>query len=192
MAASEPNLHAVDWSAIPAPKDDGGARHLLGARFPRCALPATDGGHVDLSLCHGRTVLFVYPMTGRPGVALPEGWDAFPGARGCTPQACGFRDHDAELRAAGADHVFGMSVQDPDYQHEAAERLHLPFPLLSDSAFAVAEALKLPTMEVAGMRLLKRLAMIADNGMIAHVLYPVFPPDQNVIEVLAWLRQNPK
>ncbi len=131
-------------------------------------------------------------MTGRPGVALPEGWDAFPGARGCTPQACGFRDHDAELRMAGADHVFGMSVQDPDYQREAAERLHLPFPLLSDSAFVVAEALKLPTMEVAGMRLLKRLAMIADNGTIAHVLYPVFPPDQNVIEVLAWLRQNPK
>ncbi|MGE0052965.1 MAG: peroxiredoxin [Hyphomicrobium sp.] len=192
MDGSLPNLLGVDWSTIPAPEDDGAARHLTGARLPRCSLEATDGSRVDLSQFDGRTVVFIYPMTGRPDQPLPKGWDEFPGARGCTPQACGFRDHYSELHAAGADRVFGLSVQEPDYQREAAERLHLPFSLLSDAQSAFSRPLNLPTMEVAGMRLLKRMAIVADNGTISHHIYPVFPPDQNVTEVLSWLRQNPK
>ena len=131
-------------------------------------------------------------MTGLPGMALPEGWDEIPGARGCTPQSCAFRDHFAELRAAGANHVFGLSTQDSGDQREAAERLHLPFPLLSDRDLTMADAVALPTFKADGMTLLKRLAMIGDDGRITHVFYPVFPPDRNALEVLAWLKANPR
>ena len=125
-------------------------------------------------------------------MTLPEGWDEIPGARGCTPQSCAFRDHFAELRAAGANHVFGLSTQDSGYQREAAERLHLQFPLFSDRDLALADALALPMLKADGMTLLKRLAMIGDNGRITHVFYPVFPPDRNALEVLAWLKANPR
>jgi peroxiredoxin len=189
--ATQPNLLAVDWPKLPAPQDDGGARHLPGLKVPSLELAATDGGSVDLAALRGRTVLYVYPMTGQPGVALPDGWDEIPGARGCTPQACAFRDHYAELRAAGADQVFGLSAQDKAEQCEAAGRLHLPFALLSDGELQFARALGAPVMDVAGRTLLKRMALIIDDACIRHVFYPVFPPDRNASDVLAWLKAHP-
>ena len=190
MAAS-PNLLEVDWSKIPRPEDDGAARHLTGRLIPPLTLRATGGEGVDLSRLDGRTIVYAYPLTGQPGVALPEDWDGIPGARGCTPQSCSFRDHFSDLIAAGADHVFGLSTQDTAYQHEAAERLHLPFPLLSDGDLALARALGLPVFEVEGRTLLKRLALVIDGGWISKVFYPVFPPDRNAADVLAWLKDNP-
>ena len=180
-------VEAPDWSRIPAPVDDGAARHLPGAAIPAIPLPATDGTSVDLSALRGRTVVYAFPRTGRPGVANPEGWDMIPGARGCTPQSCSFRDHFAELRARGVDHVFGLSTQDTGYQREAAARLHLPFPLLSDEHLELTRTLRLPTFEASGMTLLKRLTLVIEGGAIAHVFYPVFPPDRNAPDVLAWL-----
>ena len=144
-------------SNIPAPQDDGGARHLSGLKLPSIVLTGTDGAQVDLSRLVGRTVVYIYPRTGVPGQALPEGWDAIPGARGCTPQSCSFRDHFAELKRLGVAHLYGLSTQNSDYQREAVERLHLPFPILSDAAFKLANAIKLPTFTVAGMTLLKRI-----------------------------------
>jgi peroxiredoxin len=182
---------AVDWSTIPAPCDDGAAAHLTGQKLPVIALPATDGRVVDLSTIAGTAVVYAYPMTGQPGVALPEGWDMIPGARGCTPQSCAFRDHFAELKALGAAEVFGLSTQSTAYQREAAERLHLPFALLSDEELHFAEALRLPIFETAGMRLLKRLTMIIRAGRVVHVFYPVFPPDRSAGDVVDWLRANP-
>lgn len=176
----------------PAPEDDGGARHLVGAALPDLALPATDGNAVALGKLGGRIVVFAYPMTGQPGVALPDGWDAIPGARGCTPHACSFRDLYEDLKAAGAKHVFGLSVQSGADQREAAERLHLPFPLLSDENRALANATGLPMFEVEGRMFLKRLAFVTDDGVIAKVFYPIFPPDRNAGDVLAWLKANRK
>jgi len=137
----------------------------------------------------GRWVIYVYPMTGRPDVPLPDGWDGIPGARGCTPQSCGFRDHYAELKALNTG-VFGLSAQTTEYQREARDRLHLPFQLVSDSTLRLKSAMRLPTFTVAGMELYKRLTLIAHEGRIAKIFYPVFPPDQNADEVLAWLRKN--
>lgn len=173
---------------IPVPQDDGGARHLTGMKLPDLALAATRSGAFNLAVLAGRTVIYIYPRTGVPGVDLPPGWDDIPGARGCTPQSCGFRDHFDELKALGVAHVFGLSTQDTDYQREAAERLHLPFPILSDAELKFARALRLPTFTVAGMTLLKRMALVVDDGVIGKVFYPVFPPDKNAEEVIAWLR----
>ena len=146
---------------------------------------------VTLSALPGRIVVFAYPRTGEPGkISLVDDWDMIPGARGCTPQTCSFRDLFAELKAAGARHVFGLSTQSNVYQTEMASRLHLPFPVLSDEKLALTRALKLPTMQVAGLTLIKRLALIVDNGRITHVFYPVFPPDRNAGDVLAWLKEN--
>jgi peroxiredoxin len=178
----------VDWSTLPPPEDDGASRHLFGARVPDIALEATDGTDVALQRLPGWTVVFSYPKTGQPGTEMPEGWDAIPGARGCTPQSCAFRDIHSELVAAGADRVFGLSTQDTAYQREAARRLHLPFPLLSDAALRLTTALRLPVMLVEGVTLLKRMALVIEDGVIAHVFYPVFPPDKNAAEVLGWLR----
>jgi peroxiredoxin len=175
---------------LPAPQDDGGARHLPGLRLPVLTLTATDRSLVDLSKLAGRTLLYIYPRTGRPGQPLPDGWDAIPGARGCTPQSCAFRDHFAELKQLGVGHVFGLSTQDSDYQREACERLHLPFPLLSDANLTFTRALRLPTFEVVGMTLLKRMALVIDDGTIVKVFYPVFPPDKNADEVVAWQRAS--
>ncbi|MGC2299055.1 MAG: peroxiredoxin [Acidobacteriaceae bacterium] len=176
-----------DWSTLPVPEDDGGARHLPGVRVPSVRLAATDGSLVDLASVAGRTVVFAYPRTGRPGEPNPTGWDAIPGARGCTPQACAFRDLFAELRSLGVEHVFGLSVQDSAYQREMAEREHLPFPILSDELLELSRALRLPTFETHGMTLLKRLTLVIRDGVIEHVFYPIFPPDRNAAEVVAWL-----
>ena len=173
---------------IPAPQDDGAARHLTGRRLPDLALPATNGGTVNLAKLEGRGVVYVYPRTGRPGQALPTGWDDIPGARGCTPQSCGFRDHFAELKRLGVSHLYGLSTQDTAYQQEVAERLHLPFAILSDAGLKLTRTLDLPTFAVDGMTLLKRMAWVIDDGVIVKVFYPVFPPDKNAEDVLAWLQ----
>jgi len=191
VSPSQPSLHEVDWSKIPAPEDDGGARHLTGMAVPDVPLAATDGTQVSLAKIAGRVVVFAYPRTGAPGQISPvPDWDMIPGARGCTPQACAFRDLHKELTAAGAARVFGLSTQDAAYQREAVQRLHLPFPLLSDEHLALATALRLPLMQAGGMTLIKRLALIVDEGRIAKVFYPVFPPDRNASDVLAWLERN--
>ena len=162
---TQPDLLGVDWSKIPPPVDDGGARHLIGMRLPSIGLAATDGRQIDLSNVGGRVVVYVYPRTGVPGqIGLVDDWDMIPGARGCTPQSCAFRDHFAELKTLGVADLFGLSTQETAYQREMAERLHLPFPVLSDAALALARAMVLPTMEVAGLTLLKRMAWIQDDG----------------------------
>jgi peroxiredoxin len=177
-------------TALPVPVDDGAAGHLEGARLPAVALAATDGVRVDPSALKGTTVLYIYPRTGRPGVPVPPGWDDFPGARGCTPQSCSFRDHFAELKALGVSHVFGLSSQDSDYQREAVERLHLPFALLSDEDLEFALALRLPTFTIAGMTLLKRMMLVITDGVVRKVFYPVFPPDKSAEKVIAWLKSQ--
>jgi len=189
---NQKNLLEVDWSKIPAPADDGAAAHLKGMTVPPISLIATDDSSVTLSALPGRVVVFAYPRTGEPGkIALVDDWDMIPGARGCTPQTCAFRDLHAELKAAGARYVFGLSTQSNAYQTEMASRLHLPFPVLSDEKLTLTHALDLPTMDVAGLTLIKRLALIVDDGRITHVFYPVFPPDRNAGDVLAWLKENP-
>ena len=175
---------------IPVPQDDGAARHLQGLALPSLSLAATDGSRVDLSKLAGRTVVYIYPRTGVPGQPLPEGWDAIPGARGCTPQSCSFRDHFAELKRLGVAHLYGLSTQDTAYQREAVERLKLPFAILSDAGLALTRAIDLPTFAVAGMTLLKRMALVVDDGVIGKVFYPVFPPDRSAAEVIAWLKRG--
>jgi peroxiredoxin len=178
-------------SDLPRPIDDGACNHLPGLAMPSVRLQSTAGRLVDLGALNApRTVIYCYPRTGRPGEPLPDGWDAIPGARGCTPQSCAFRDHYRELAALGAE-VYGLSTQTTEYQREMAERLHLPFEVLSDADFALVEALRLPTFEAGGMRLVKRLTLIVRDGRIEHVLYPVFPPDRSADQTLGWLRQNP-
>jgi peroxiredoxin len=186
-SAHNPNILPAD---LPVPQDDGAALHLAGLKLPSVPLAATDGSTVDLSKLAGRTVVYIYPRTGVPGQPPADGWDAIPGARGCTPQSCSFRDHFAELKRLGAARLYGLSTQDTEYQSEAVERLKLPFPILSDRNLALARAIRLPTFTVAGMILLKRMALVIDAGVIAKVFYPVFPPDKSAEEVIAWLRAS--
>jgi peroxiredoxin len=185
------NLDAPDWSTIPAPVDDGAARHLIGARMASIPLRATDGRVVDLAVLRGRNVVYAYPRTGRPGIAAPPGWNMIPGARGCTPQTCAFRDHFDELRHLGVTQLFGLSTQSTGYQREAAQRLHLPFAILSDEGLALTKAMNLPVFETSGMTLLKRFTLIIDDGVVTQVFYPIFPPDRNAGDVVVWLSQNP-
>jgi GrxC family glutaredoxin len=175
---------------LPRPVDDGGAAHLVGMPLPSIELRATSGGTVDLSKLARRTIVYAYPMTGVPNVELPPGWNDIPGARGCTPQTMSFQNQKDVISALGAD-LFGLSTQTPEYQQELSDRLQLSFPILSDSGFRLTEALRLPTMVVEGMRLMKRLTMIIDRGRIEHVFYPVFPPDRATADVIAWLRDHP-
>lgn len=178
-----------DWNRYPAPEDDGAAGNLLGARLPDLELRSTGGGIFKLSGLSGCSVFYIYPMTARPDVPLPQDWDVIPGARGCTPQSCAFRDHYAELKALGVTHLFGLSSQDTEYQREAAERLHLPFQLLSDPGLELASQLGLPTFETEGKRLFKRITLILQDGCIRHLFYPVFPPDRNAQDVIEYLRK---
>jgi peroxiredoxin len=189
--ARKDNLYELPKD-LPVPQDDGACAHLAGFALPAVTLRSTGGAGVDLSRLSGRTVVYCYPRTGKPDQEMPEGWNAIPGARGCTPQSCAFRDHYQELRRAGAAHVYGLSAQDTAYQREAVERLHLPFELLSDEKLEFARALRLPTFQVAAMTLIKRLTLIVDDGVVVKVFYPVFPPDANAEEVERWLRANSK
>jgi peroxiredoxin len=180
---------------LPVPTDDGACDHLIGMTVPAIALPSTAGRLVMLAETgRPRTVVYAYPRTGEPDKPSPEGWDMIPGARGCTPQSCSFRDHHRELLGLGAE-VFGLSSQTTAYQQEMAARLHLPFEVLSDADLRFATALRLPTFEVPGedevMTLIKRLTLILHAGRIEHVFYPVFPPDQSAEDTLAWLRAHP-
>jgi peroxiredoxin len=184
MARSD-NLYELP-ADLPAPQDDGACDHLPGMIIPSVRLESTAGRVIDLSAQSGRTVVYCYPRTGRPDVELPPGWNDIPGARGCTPESCGFRDHFQELKTLGAD-LFGLSTQESDYQREAVNRLHLPFEVLSDAELRFAGALRLPTFEVEGMTLIKRLTLILRDGKIEKVFYPVFPPDRHAEEVVAWL-----
>jgi peroxiredoxin len=181
----------TDFTVLPAdlpePRDDGAAAHLVGQVVPSIVFASTADGAVEIAALPGTTVIYVYPMTGVPGVEQPDGWDLIPGARGCTAEACDFRDHFAELRAAGATAVFGLSAQTTDYQLEAVDRLHLPFAMLSDSALRLAESMGLPTFEAGGMRLYRRLTLILRDGVVDHVFYPVFPPDTHAAAVVSWL-----
>ena len=183
FAALPPNL--------PVPADDGGADHLAGLAVPSLELPSTQGGTVDLvQVAQGRLVAYAYPRTGVPGQLSPLGWDDIPGARGCTPQSCAYRDSLAEFAALGAT-VVGISAQGSAEQREFSEREHIPFPLLSDSDLALADRLRLPTFEVEGMTLYRRLTFVAEGGAIVKVFYPVFPPDENAGKVLGWLETHP-
>jgi len=174
---------------LPAPVDDGACGHLTGMPLPPIALRSTSGRLVDLSAASGALVVYCYPRTGRPDVDPLAGWNEIPGARGCTPQSCAFRDHHRELQELGAS-VFGLSTQETDYQREAVDRLHLPFELLSDADLEFATALRLPTFELAEKVFIKRLTLVARDARIAKVFYPVFPPDQNADEVVRWLSRR--
>jgi|SRR5665213_645936 len=185
MASS---IDTPDWSAIPSPIDDGAACHLLGMSIPAIPLTATGGASIALSSLSGLAVIYAYPRTGVPGIENPAGWDLIPGARGCTPQSCAFRDHFSDLKNLGVNHLFGLSTQDTAYQWEAAQRMKLPFPILSDEHLHFARALRLPTFQTCGMTLLKRLTLVIRDGKIEHVFYPVFPPDRNAGDVVVWLR----
>lgn len=171
---------------LPVPVDDGACDHLIGLPLPDLALRATDGSDLNLSKNKSRLALYCYPMTGRPGIALPEGWDAIPGARGCTPQSCAFRDHYTELQQLGCE-IVGMSTQSPEYQLEMATRLHLPFKILSDQALTFTTALNLPTFLVEDKRLIKRLTLIIDDGVIKAVHYPIFPSHSDAAWVINYL-----
>lgn len=171
---------------LPIPIDDGACNHLIGKEIPSIELNSTNRKLVDLSKIDGNLVLYFYPLTGRPGQSLPEGWDQIPGARGCTPQSCSFRDHYKELQALNTQ-VFGVSTQSSEYQKEAVERLHLPFEILSDSQLRLSNVLSLPLFEADSMILNKRVTLIIKNRIIEKVFYPVFPPDKNVDEVINWL-----
>ena len=175
---------------LPIPQDDGAANHLIGMRLPRIVLLTTTGKELNLGEIKGRLVIYCYPMTGQPSVALPEGWDQIPGARGCTPQSCSFRDHYQEIQLLGAE-VVGLSVQSTAYQQEMADRLHLPFPVVSDVDYQLQQALQLPIFVVAGMTLLNRITLIANDGVIEAVHYPIFPSDSDPAWVINYLKLRP-
>ncbi|MDP1659179.1 MAG: peroxiredoxin [Methylotenera sp.] len=176
-------------SNLPIPKDDGAAKHLEGLYLPGIQLNSTDGSLINIGNLAGKWVLYFYPMTGQPNVPLPDGWDAIPGARGCTPQSCSFRDYFAELKLLNTN-IVGISSQTTEYQLEAKLRLHLPFELLSDSQLQLKHALNLPVFNIETLELYQRLTMIVDNNRIVKVFYPVFPPDKNAEVVIEWLKNH--
>ncbi len=176
-------------SNLPIPTDDGSTDHLKGLRLPNVSLAATNGATINLGEIKGKLVIYCYPMTEQPNVALPDGWDQIPGARGCTPQSCSFRDHYKELRTLGAE-VLGLSVQTTEYQKEMVDRLHLPFPVVSDSDYRFQRALNMPTFMASGMTLLKRVTLIVSNGVIQAVHHPIFPSDSDPIWVIDYLKRH--
>jgi len=178
---------------LPVPEDDGGADHLQGMELPDLSLPATDGTPVDLADLPVHTVIYVYPLTGRPDEdVIPDGWEDVPGARGCTPESRGFRSHYDELRDSGVGEVFGLSTQSSEYQREARDRLDLPFEMLSDAERELTDELDLPTFTIEGDEYLERLTLVVSDGRIEHVFYPIFPPDEHAGEVLEWVQENPR
>lgn len=176
-------------SDLPIPQDDGATNHLKGLRLPQIVLQATNGESINVGQIKGKLVIYCYPMTGQPNVSLPDGWDQIPGARGCTPQSCAFRDHYQDLQALGAQ-VIGLSVQTTDYQKEMAERLHLPFPIVSDANYQFQQALNMPTFIAGGMTLLKRVTLITNDGVIVGVHYPIFPSDSDAPWVIDFLKNH--
>jgi len=189
---NQTNFSVVDWSSLPKPNDDGRASHLCGMPVPAIELKSTDGNYINLSSLSGVTVVFAYPMMGSPDTPLPDGWDQIPGARGCTPQSCSFRDLYGEITSLGVKNLFGLSTQGTEYQREAVERLHLPFAMLSDEELNFSKALDMPTMVVAEMTLLKRITLVIHKGFIRKVFYPVFPPHKNALEVISYLSSKNK
>jgi len=178
-------------AGLPRPVDDGAALHLAGRLLPAVTLPATDGSQVRLDrACAGRWVLFVYPSTGKPGEPIPKGWDEIPGARGCSQEACSFRDHLASLRAHGVERVVALSADPTEYPRALVRRFHLPYPVLSDPGLALARALELPTFAALGRTLYKRLTLVVRGDRIEQVFYPIFPPETHASEVLEWLDAN--
>ncbi len=183
------DLHKVP-EGLPQPGNDGACDHLLRMTMPPIFLPSTSGKSVSLAdaSCENRVIVYCYPRTGTPNTTLPPGWNDIPGARGCTPESCAFRDHWQELQALQAD-VFGLSTQTTEYQQEMVERLHLPFAILSDADLALTQSLRLPTFAEAGMVLIKRLTLVLTQSKVEHVFYPIFPPDKHAEEVIAWLKK---
>lgn len=175
-------------SDIPVPQDDGACNHLTGKDFPSLEIPSTAGNVVDISSLSGVTILFCYPRTAAPDETVPDSWNEIPGARGCTPQACSFRDASKEFLELGVSHIFGASTQDTPYQQEVKQRVGLPYQLLSDESLALQKALNLPTFEWQGKKLIKRLSMVIEDGKILKVFYPVFPPSESANEVLKWMK----
>ena len=185
------DIHSVDWTKIPPPVDDGAADHLTGMRLPNIKLPSTNGDIIDVGYLEGVTVLFAYPRTGTTqSIGLVDDWCMIPGARGCTPQTCAFRDLAQDFMAIGVNNLFGLSTQNSLYQKEMVERLHVPFPILSDTGLELAHALRLPVFQVSGHSMFKRLTLVARDGVIEKVFYPIFPPDQNASNVLEWLKKQ--
>ncbi len=188
--AASPNLAPLP-SDLVAPFDDGRTDGLPGLRMPSLLLPSTDGNRIDLgALGNGRTLLYVFPMTGAPEVDMPQGWDAIPGARGCSPHNCDMRNHYADMMQSGVSRVFGLSSQPLEYQSALAETLRLPYPLLTDEALELATVLRLPTICAGDLTVYQRLAMIVNDGVIEHVFFPIFPPDQHARVVLDWLEEH--
>jgi peroxiredoxin/DNA-binding transcriptional MerR regulator len=177
---------------LPVPVDDGSAVHLVGQTLPHLSLSSTNGGRVTLDESHkGRWLIFVYPTTGVPGVDMPRGWDEIPGARGCTPEACGFRDNFAGLLNSGLDAIYGLSSQASEYQQELVVRLQLPYAMLSDPTIALRKKLTLPTFKAGGSKFYKRLTLVIRGKTIEHVFFPIFPPNEHATNVLSWIRDNP-
>jgi len=180
------NLEQIP-NGLPIPKDDGACDHLTGMEFPDLEFNCTNGSIINISKQTGNIVIYIYPMTGQPNVALPEGWNAIPGARGCTPQSCGFRDCHTELKKHAT--IYGLSTQPTEYQQEAKSRLHLPFNLLSDTEFLLKQKLSLATFNFVEIERYKRITLIIKECVIKKVFYPIFPPDKNAENVLNWFKQ---
>jgi len=180
----------VDWSKIPEPKLDFNLEHLNQLIIPDLKLNSTDDTTVSLSNLKGITVIYVYPMTGVPGKELPEGWDEIPGARGCTPQSCSFRDNFSKLKKLGVNNIFGLSTQSTEYQKELATRLHLPYTILSDEKLEFSKKLKLPMFKVLKMNLLKRITLILKDNKIIKYFYPIFPPTKNIEDVINFFEKS--
>jgi peroxiredoxin len=189
---AHPDTDTTYPSDLPKPQDDGACNHLTSLEIPSISLPPTSNpsNPVNISQLPGLTVIFCYPRTGAPGEVVPPAWDSIPGARGCTPQACSFRDNLPQLKSLGVTQLYGLSTQDSQYQQEVHTRLHLPYDLLSDEKLEFQRALNLPTFEWEGHNLIRRLTLAIEDGKVVKWWYPIFPPDSNVSHVIEWLKER--